>query len=201
VLLGDPPVHWEEIATREDLQPWIGRRDSHSAKLIETEVLRKNRRALLIYGDGHIRRHEEWMQDGRGAFAPTLTGLVERAGSKVFSIWTNTTVELERIQHDVASWPVPSLTILRGTRLGRVNFMAYAGRKSSMRMEDQYDAVLYLGPVSSITMAEISPVLCADAAYMKMRLGRLALNPVGPEGSDVERFKRDCAERLRQARQ
>jgi hypothetical protein len=42
---------------------------------------------------------------------------------------------------------------------GRVNFKAFAGLESSMRMADQYDAVLYLGPVASITMAEMSPVL------------------------------------------
>ena len=55
------------------------------------------------------------------------------------------TVELEQIQHNVASWPVPSLTIVRGTRLDRVNFKAFASLESSMRMENQYDAVLYQG--------------------------------------------------------
>jgi hypothetical protein len=197
VLLGDPPVDWDQVRTHEDLLPWKRRRDLHPADLIWKEVRSKGRRALVIYGDGHFRRHNEWVQDRIGNLPPTLTGLIERGGSKVFSIWTNTTVEMERIQPDVRSWPVPSLTILRGTRLGTVNFMAFAGLKSSKRMEDQYDAVLYLGPVSSITMAEISPSLCADAAYMKMRLGRLALLPPGPEGDQVERFKDLCAARQR----
>lgn len=64
-------------------------------------------------------------------------------------------------------------------------------------MEEQFDAVLYLGPVSSITMSEVSAALCADAEYTKMRLARLALLAGGPAGADVVEFKRQCAPYLR----
>ncbi len=196
VLLGDPPIHWEDIATREDLQPWIERRDSHAAALIKTEVLARNRRALVLYGDGHLVRHREW----GGVATPTLTGLIAEAGpTSVFSIWTNTTVQLERIQSNVASWPIPSLTLLKGTRLGTVSFTTYSGLQSGRVMEDQYDAVLYLGPVSRITVAQLSPALCSDAAYMSMRLSRLALSPPSPLESDADRFRTECAERRQHA--
>lgn len=67
-------------------------------------------------------------------------------------------------------------------------------------MEDQFDAVLHLGPSSSITIrrSEIAPSLCADADDMKMRLSRMALmEPPGmkpPPGivSPPERLKRYC---------
>jgi len=186
VLLGGAPVEWEKVRTREDLGRW----KRGAEEVISTDVVSRSRRALVIFGDGHFRRHNEWQQDPDGTFWPTLTQRIERAAStRVFSIWTNTTVELERIQRDVGSWPVASLAILRGTRLGSVNFFYYAGLKSTLRMEDQYDALVYLGPVSSITMSELSPSLCRDTSYMQMRLARMALiAPAAPDAAMLERF-------------
>jgi len=194
VLLGDPPIRWEEVATPDALQPWIRQRDAHAAALIKREVLSKNRRALVIYGDGHFARHMEW------GGIPTLAGLLTKAtAGSVFSIWTNTTVELQQIQSSVASWRVPSLALVKGTALGTISFTAYSGLKSTRLMQDQYDAVLYLGPPSTITFAKISRALCGDADYMSMRLSRLALSPPPPSGlaTDVDRFRDECADRLR----
>ena len=61
------------------------------------------------------------------------------------------------------------------------------------RMEEQYDAVLYLGPVSSITFSEWPAALCTDAEYTKMRLARMALGTGGPTRPDVVEFNRQCA--------
>ena len=57
-------------------------------------------------------------------------------------------------------------------------------------VERQFDAVLYLGPPSSITYAQLPPALCADAAYMAMRPGRLAQE--GP-AKEAERLTAYCA--------
>jgi hypothetical protein len=188
VLLGGAPVEWEKVRTRDDLGRW----DRRPEELIKADVVSRNRRALVIFGDGHFRRHNEWQQDADGSFWPTLTQRIERAAStRVFAIWTNTTVELERIQRDVASWPVPSLATLSGTRLGSVNFFYYAGLKSALRMEDQYDALVYLGPVSSITMSKLSPSLCRDTSYMEMRLRRMA--SIAPAAPDAAMLKELCA--------
>ena len=65
-------------------------------------------------------------------------------------------------------------------------------------MEEQYDAVLYLGPVSSITFSELPAALCADDEYKRMRLARMALGPGGANGPDVVEFNRQCARFLRQ---
>ena len=85
-------------------------------------------------------------------------------------------------------------------RAAPLGFYRRFGGGDDARMQDQFDAVLYLGPPSSITIrrSEIAPSLCADAAYMKMRLSRLALmDPPGatlPPGviSPTERLKRYC---------
>ena len=196
VLLGDPPIDWDAVKTPRDLGDWIGLREQNVVDVIKSEVLARNRRALVVYGDGHFRRYTKWA----GSDHPTLVSMLEREGTKTFSVWTNTTVELDRMQKDIASWPIPSLTIVRGTRLGTLNFKYFAGIETDppTRMEEQFDAVLYLGPVPSITFSEPSAVLCADAEYTRMRLERLALGPLGAAGPDVERFKKRCALQLRQ---
>lgn len=195
VLLGDPPIDWETVKTPHDLARWIGLREQAVVDVIKREVLARNRRALVIYGDGHFLRYTKWV----GSDHPTLVSMIEREGTKAFSVWTNTTVELERMQWSIASWPIPSLTLVRGTKLGTLNFKYFAGMETAppTTMEEQFDAVLYLGPPSSITMSEISAALCADADYTKMRLARLALGPGGPAGEDVARFKTHCARSLR----
>jgi hypothetical protein len=72
------------------------------------------------------------------------------------------------------------LAVIRGTRLGAVDFMYYAGLETDppTRMEDQFDAVLYLGPVSAITMSELSPAPTPNTPRCGARAWRS-----GPEGS------------------
>ena len=109
-------------------------------------------------------------------------------------------MDLKTLHPDGASWPKPSLTILRGTTLGAADFTAYFparaligadGKPLAPRpMEDQFDAVLYLGPPSDITMSLLPPDMCADAAYMEMRMRRIKLMAL-PGVAD--RVKEHCA--------
>jgi hypothetical protein len=62
-------------------------------------------------------------------------------------------------------------------------------------MEDQVDAVLYLGSPSEITFRALSPALCADADYVKMRLARFAL--VGLPQAAADRFQQFCSDKLK----
>ena len=45
----------------------------------------------------------------------------------------------------------------------------------SRRMDEQFDAIVYLGPPSAMTRSRLSPATCADSAYITTRLGRMAL--------------------------
>lgn len=56
VLLGDPPIRWEEVKTKADHLKWIGMREIFPAEVVQREVLAKHRRALLVYGVGHLWR-------------------------------------------------------------------------------------------------------------------------------------------------
>lgn len=208
VLLGDPPIDWETVRTPEQHLKWIALRDTHAADVIRREVLAKGRRALVVYGGWHLQRRNidtnyELTDDG-----PLVSLLEDRGQTNAFTIWTNTMADLEMLQADVVSWHRPSLAMVRGTTLGAVDFTFYFpfdGDRINIRdgkpvlrpraewrqlqMEDQFDAVLYLGPRSTITYARLSPALCAEPTYMQMRLGRMLL--VGMQ-DEADRLKRYC---------
>src|SRR5205823_4887305 len=156
LLLGDPPIDWDVIHSSKD----YGRsdRDGYPAELIRKEVLAKGRRALVLYGDLHFIR-----KNPRGAGEPaySIVTLLEKTNDlKVFTIRTIAYgIDLEKLQPDVLSWPRPSLAVLRDTQLGVASFSSYyprplvadgigksAEQRSAIRMEDQFDALLYLGP-------------------------------------------------------
>ena len=145
-----------------------------------------------------------------------MVALLERAGVKAFSIWTYTgqgrpdDQDLDKLQADVASWKVPSLAMVRGTTLGLTHFAFYfpAGLGTfSMRqpdgsilrisapagpglMQEQFDAVLYLGPTKSITYSRPSAALCADPDYVAMRVRRIAvMAPPPPQAAPTASAK------------
>lgn len=156
VLLGDPPIDWERVLSgTDDVGRWVRARDDYAADLIRREVVEKQRRALVIYGDAHFVRGGE-----------SIVSLLERTGAtSVFTIavaMSSRLADLIALQSDVASWRIPSLATVRGTVL-------------EARQLEYYDAVLYLGPSSAITFSRLSPALCSDREYMAMRLRRMAV--------------------------
>jgi hypothetical protein len=157
-------------------------------------VLAKGRRALVIYGGQHLIRKntipgapDEW---ARGIVAR----LEKDSIASVFTVITETRRDLNVLQPGVASWPVPSLALVRGTTLGWAIFEPGPQRRP-VRLEEQFDAILYLGPPSSMTTSKLSPALCSDRAYMEMRLWRLGLVPPPPGATftPAEQLKEHCA--------
>jgi hypothetical protein len=212
VFLGDPPIEWQSPTEKQDREKFMLMRDTYPAELIQREILAKGRRALVIYGQGHLQRLQMLSNyDMSHPAAQTIVSVLERNGINVFAVWGNTSADLETLQPDIASWPRPSLASLRGTVLGAADFQFFFSaisnrfavkdgklaplardRWRSLRMEEQFDALLYLGPPSSITIARLPAQLCADAAYMKMRLRRL--EAYGPKDS-AERLRQYCVDR------
>ena len=192
VLLGDPPTAWEGVRSWDDVaRPMADyNRDRYPAALIQREVLAKKRRALIIYGDGHL-----W----RDAGFPTLTSLLEsQAKTKVFTIASSTLADLDAVQPGVTSWRAPRVAVVRGTVLGMKGFGHYfplpgaEERWRSVRLQDQVDALAYYGPQSGLTKAEVAPALCVDSEYMTMRLERMAWLPPGAPNLG-EQLRKHCA--------
>ena len=208
VLLGDPPIDWSAVRDRADHFKWLAMRDSYPASLIQVEVLARQRRALVVYGQLHYQRKNVMsnmdMSDWR---MQTIISLIASSSpAKIFTIW-NVDDGLAAVQPDIATWRAPSLAILRGTKLGAADItavtptpvrFAFQGETSvqipreqwrPLRAEDQLDAVLYLGPRSTLTQAPISPI-CADRRYIEERLRRIALTGIPP--AEAERVKQHC---------
>ena len=207
VLLGDPPIDWENVRNKADLRKWEIQRDSYPADLVRRLVLAHNRRALIVWANGHLMRQEILTNyDMTSWQSQTIASLIEApGGTRVFTVRAEGS--LTKWQADSASWKPMSFTAVRGTALGAADFSEFENPDQRYRirgdddfvpiprdqwvkrpLEDIVDAVLYVGPASGRTSAGISPTLCADPTYIKMRLDRIALLNIG----ETDKVKRDC---------
>lgn len=202
ILLGDPPMDWAKVKNAADFhQAWsaLEDRDIFAARIIEREVLAKRRRALVVYGGMHFLRKRLFWQSKDELTAElqsvplhdSIVSLLERQGANIYSVWTPVFVDITNFQPDIRSWQTPSLVSIRGTSLGEASFRSYyphamftklddgmveiyVDPERSPVMEEQFDAVLYLGPPSDLTWSQASPALATDLEYIKMRSERLA---------------------------
>ncbi len=205
LLLGDPPIDWSKVQTRADHFAWLAQRDSYPAALIQTEILAKRRKALIIYGHLHFQRRNIQSNFEMGDWrAETIVSLIERAGpTRVFAIW-----RLEQTLVDVfpkaSSWPVPAFASVRGTSLGAIDIGRLMATPSRFRIvngkpepvaKDQYatlpverqlDAVLYLGP-DSRRLIEPSAEPCRRPGFLEERLRRIALTGIPKFEADFVR--------------
>jgi hypothetical protein len=211
VIAGDPPIDWDNITSPQDGRRWMELRDSYPADLIRRQVLDRGRRALVVYGQGHLQRRQIVANYDMSTWqAQTVVSLLERDhAARIFNIWTLLNRNVETPE-DVMSWRVPSIALLRGTTLGARDFGLYSrglgdgsrfGVKGGqlvpvpreqwkmMPMEDQFDALLYLGPPESMTTAGVPPALCQDADFVRRRLERL--RRFGPP-VEVQNFAKAC---------
>lgn len=192
VLLGDPPIDWSAVRGADDIKAWD--RDGHAATVIRREVLTRKRRGLIIYGDQHLVRKNTRL-DAADEWAAGVVALLEKDGSaRVFNVHTDTRLDMAASQGDIATWPRPSLMMLRGTALGQTVMQPGPGRKP-VQMHEQFDAIVYLGSPGTMTIATLAPALCADESYLAMRSSRLTMMPAPSDApfNPADRLKARCA--------
>jgi hypothetical protein len=211
VVAGDPPIDWDNITSGQDGWRWTELRDSYPADLVRRQVLDRGRRALVVYGQGHLQRRQIVANYDMTTWqAQTVVSLLERDhGARIFNIWTLLDRGVE-LPEAVTSWRVPSLAPLRGTTLGARDFGLYSlglgdGSRFAVKgdqlvpvpreewkmmpIEDQFDALLYLGSPASMTTVSVPAALCADADFVRRRLERITR--FGPP-VEVENFRKAC---------
>ena len=192
VLLGDPPFDHRKVRSMADkdyVLSMIAQRDAHYAAVVEREVLRKGRRALLIAGSNHLLRGLHGNEGAQGLNAASR--LVQRHPGALYVVdllalppGVPQDPLLQRAQAAVARWPRPVVAALAGTWLGAtvqsaepwVNAGAYlASTPSAVRYGAQADAILYLGPGAVLTASQADPTLYQVGAYRAelQRLSRL----------------------------
>jgi hypothetical protein len=212
ILLGDPPIDWTRVQSREDHSKWLAQRDSFPAALIQTEVLAKQRRALIVYGHLHFQRRQMstnfFMDDWR---TQTIVSLIEHAGpTRVFTVWTLAD-ELTAAFPDAAGWPRPAFVAVRGTTLGRLDIARLYPNRPRMQVidgamrplaadawtplpiEQQLDAVIYLGISAEDDRIPPSNAPCSRPGFLEERLRRIAL-------TGIPRFEAETVEKLCGAR-
>jgi len=196
LLLGDPPIDWNLIHTHDDFMKVLALRDSFPAELIRREVVAKHRHALVMFGGMHFQRKQIFSNyDMSNPIAQTIVSWLESGPSpiEVFNVWTAMGTDLPTLQPDIAAWRPPAFALLRGTVLGRADFKKfYATPRAAppMQMENQFDAILYLGP--TITFGQPSRDRCSDAAYMQAHYARMAID--GLPQAEIDRIKRICSQ-------
>jgi len=211
VLLGDPPIDWENVRNKADYRKWVIQRDSYPADLVRRLVLAHNRRALIVWANGHLMRQEILTNYDMASWqSQTIVSLIEApGGTRVFTVRAEGS--LTKWQAGTASWKPMSLTAVRGTGLGAVDFSEFESPDQRYRirgeedfvpiphdqwasrpLEEIVDGILYMGPESG-TSSGIWPELCADPSYVRMRIDRITLAGLPPAQTDA--VKRVCSQR------
>jgi hypothetical protein len=169
ILLGDPPIDWTKVQRCEEWEAFMSR--DYDVKVVEKEVLSKNRKAPYINGFANILEESG------------ILSLEQKYPRSIFRICPHTggsdkekSVELEL---RLASWPKPSPALVKGNWLGKLDASLTVGvlvRSSpseepynpykGTKLEDLADAYLYLGPVGSLTFSATPPETYQDEAYV-----------------------------------
>ena len=187
VLLADPPIDWSTIHDRAAWERFVDMRDTHAAHVIEDEVLGKGRRALLIFGSGHIEREKAFDAPGQPSNRlPNLAELLEeRHPGATLLVWAHLAGWMtNRLDPRLARWPRPGLARLEGTWLGA----APVGPPGTPRLEQLADAFLYLGPIASLTSSTPARALYRDTLYLRELLRRNEIQG-GANTGELERLR------------
>ena len=183
VLLGDSPIDWSRVHGAADtgyVLSFLAQRDAHYAAVVEREVVRKGRRALLVAGNDHLLRglHAvgQLHQPNAGSLlAQRHRGALFVVDSLVLPPGPPADAAAQRLQANLAGWPRPAFASLAGTWLGattqrRANGWINAGADlatsaAAARYSAQADAVLYVGPGEILTASRAEPAIYQAVAY------------------------------------
>jgi len=183
VLLADPAVDWEHIR-HDDWERVASIRDEFAAALVEREVLSKGRRALLIFGSGHVTRDS--------AFGPVAgrkpnlaESLAARHAGSILLVWAHMPGwYTDKLDPRLSTWRQPALATLKGTWLGASG----VGPPGSPTLEQLADSFLYLGPIRVLTTSTPPERLYDDPSYLRELLRRDQIQG-GFNAKELERLR------------
>ncbi len=144
VLLGDPPIDWSLVRgpADEDMNDW---RDAHFAWVVEEQVIKKQRKALLWIGGAHTSR--------RVVFPESLIHLLDRR-------FPNRTLVVHSVDRNqvsasvtarLATWPSLFALPVRNTWLGELDVHEIGHHFSRGIVEQDVDAIVFWNSPSSLS--------------------------------------------------
>ena len=185
VLAGDPPIDWDQVKNSQDAGVFLSKRDVSIASVMEKEVLSKHRKALMLFGTGHIMH----------GFDLSAVSMYEKDYPNVTFVIGDLGIfdtDLPTLSSSpFAAWPNPSLARINGTWLGALHLDHFIPpptlidkdcivhsefpERLQKSMEDFVDAFLYVGP-QDLRLWEQTPAdIALDADYMKELQNRESL--------------------------
>lgn len=204
VLACDPPVDWGKVRSREDFMPFLMTRDASIASVMESEVLSKHRKALMLFGAAHLYHSDATDGGFKSAVGryeekyPGLTMVIESGNMSLMAQYN------DEFESRAASWRVPSLVQdLRGTWLAdwlnktrnpagmavvtsrtgrdgqRIESLA-AAPSGATGFSKKVDAYLYLGPQELLLKEPRSAEICLNKEYMAELQRRATVMGRGP---------------------
>lgn len=174
VLAGDPAVDWDQIKSIQDLMARGFSRETSIASVMEKEVLSKHRKALMLFGTMHLMHGTGSAVSRYEKDYPNLTFVISEFG--VFD------TDLPSLSSSrLATWPIPSLALAKGTWLGALSLDHFIPpgtridqdcnahhdfpKALQKPMEELVDAFLYLGPQDLRLREKIPADIALDVTY------------------------------------
>ncbi|WP_410596451.1 hypothetical protein [Amycolatopsis sp. lyj-23] len=174
VLATDPPVDWSRVHAPADLEPFLDR-DASIVSVVKTQVLQRNRKALLLFGLGHL-THD----GGSGAVAQ-----LERSypgAAYVIADHRGFTVDNAGLERQLGVWP--ALVPLRGSWLGALETTYFPVNRDyppGTRGYPGVDAYLYEGPADLLLREPLSARAVLDDGYLAELRRRAAAIDAPPD--------------------
>jgi hypothetical protein len=178
VWLGDPPVDWSKIKNGSDLEH-MPDRDLYAADLIDSQILTKGKKALVIfgtfhfYGQGSLKELVEQQHPGSFFVINPYIGFIEESCSDTF-------------EQGTSAWPTPAIVSpVRGTVLAtkmrspgchvfsRPTAKMTGAQNAQAAIDEEQisgvdgDALLYLGNARNLTWSPFSPDMYLDESFWK----------------------------------
>ncbi|MFJ1768540.1 hypothetical protein ACIOD2_50065 [Amycolatopsis sp. NPDC088138] len=175
VLACDPPIDWSRVHTPADLDPFTDR-DPVIVTVVKTQVLQKHRKALMLFGLGHL------THDGGSGAVATLEREYPGA-AYVVADHRGFTRDNPRLEQQLGSWP--ALVPLSGSWLGKLDTTYFPVNRPyppGTRGYPGVDAYLYEGPAATLLREPLSARAVLDTDYLN-ELRRRAAAIEAPPGS------------------
>jgi hypothetical protein len=185
MLACDPPIDWSKVTKPDDTRAF-GDRDESITAVMEREVLAKHRKALMLYGIGHVRHGTRTAVGRYEAHYPHLTLVV--VDYHGFGEGTPLERFNDLLEKRMTSWPVPSLVPMQDSWLADLPCAYFDGDlpRGNCRGYPGVDAFLYVGPRDLMLYEPVAAGIVLDTTYMaELRRRAAALgNPDGPWNPD-----------------
>jgi hypothetical protein len=179
VWLGEPPIDWSQIKTKADWQPLNDNRDGFVASVIQREILSKGKKALIIYGAGHLGRNPEQRNlraildasnpgtlyvvspylgySSKKCAAPAEAIISRGKAPAIFSPVIGSSLEPVLRRSDCLTFPLPR----------NLTEEIRQGYNTANNSNLTSDAILYLGPRNILSAGTQVPDIYLDTEFRK----------------------------------